>query len=64
MMKQCCGEDGMPEFEKMKAFMETCGKERFSDNEMQMMKKFCGGGEMPKMEKMKELMEQCGCHVD
>jgi hypothetical protein len=26
MMKQCCGDDGMPDFEKMKQFMEQCGK--------------------------------------
>ncbi len=25
MMKQCCGEGGMPEPEKMKEFMENCG---------------------------------------
>jgi hypothetical protein len=63
MMKQCCGEDGMPNFEKMKHFMEDCGKERFSDDETQMMKHFCGSGGMPDPEKMKELMEKCGCNV-
>jgi hypothetical protein len=25
MMKQCCGEGGMPDFDKMKQFMEKCG---------------------------------------
>jgi hypothetical protein len=25
MMKQFCGQEGMPDFEKMKQFMETCG---------------------------------------
>ena len=63
MMKQCCGEDGKPNFEKMKQFMEGCGKEQFSDNETQMMKQFCGSGGMPDPEKMKELMEKCGCNV-
>jgi len=25
MMKQCCGPEGIPDFEKMKKFMEKCG---------------------------------------
>jgi hypothetical protein len=25
MMKQCCGAEGKPDFEKMKKFMESCG---------------------------------------
>ena len=25
MMKQCCGANGMPDVEKMKAMMEECG---------------------------------------
>ena len=25
MTKQCCGEEGMPDFETMKQFMEKCG---------------------------------------
>ena len=63
MMKQCCGQDGKPNFEKMKHFMENCGKEQFSDDDTQMMKQFCGSGGMPDPEKMKELMEKCGCNV-
>lgn len=63
MMKQCCGEDGKPNFEKMKQFMESCGKRKFSDDETQMMKDFCGCEGMPEPEKMKEVMEKCGCHV-
>ncbi len=63
MMKQCCGEDGKPDFEKMKQFMKNCGKEQFSDNEMQMMKQFCGSGGMPDPEKIKVLMEKCSCNV-
>lgn len=25
MMKECCGKEGKPDFEKMKKFMEMCG---------------------------------------
>lgn len=61
MMKECCGEDGMPDLEKMKGFMRMCGKSQFSDDEIQMMKQFCGQGGKPDPEKMKQLMEKCGC---
>ena len=61
MLKQCCGENGMPDFEKMKQFMEQCGKEGFSEEHIAMMKQFCAGKEMPDIEKMKEIMEKCGC---
>jgi len=63
MMKQCCGIDGKPDFEKMKQFMPNCGKEGFGGKEIAMMKQFCGQEGMPNMEKMKELMEKCGCQV-
>ena len=63
MMKQCCGEDGKPDFDKMKHFMANCGKEGFGGKEIAMMKQFCGQEGMPDMEKMKELMEKCGCQV-
>jgi hypothetical protein len=63
MMKQCCGEDGKPNFEKMKQFMKNCGKEQFSDDEMKMMKQFCGSEGMPDPEKMKAFMEKCSCNV-
>lgn len=63
MMKHCCGEDGKPNFERMKQFMQSCGKDQFSDSEMQMMQKFCGCKGMPDPEKMKELMKKCGCNV-
>ena len=62
MLKQCCGVTGKPDFEKMKQFMEHCGKQEFSDDEIAMMKKYCGQEGMPDMAKMKELMEKCGCH--
>ena len=63
MMEQCCGKEGMPDFEKMKQFMQSCGKKEFSENEMAMMKQFCGQEGMPDFDKMKEMMEKCGCHV-
>ena len=40
MMKLCCGDDGMPSFEKMKQFMEQCGKKGFTEEHMAMMKAF------------------------
>ena len=61
MMKECCGKDGMPDFEKMKNFMQTCGKSKFSDDETKMMRQFCGQNGKPDAEKMKQLMEKCGC---
>ncbi len=64
MMKRCCTEDGMPDFEKMMKFMQqSCGKEGFSEDEMAIMKQFCGEAGMPDPEKMKQMMERCGCHV-
>ena len=63
MMKQCCGADGKPDFDKMKQFMANCEKEGFGGKEIAMMKQFCGQEGMPDMEKMKELMEKCGCQV-
>ncbi len=32
MVKECCGDDGKPDFEKMKAFMERCGMKAFGDD--------------------------------
>ena len=63
MMKACCGPEGKPDFEKMKTFMEGCGKAQFGEEEIGMMKAFCGQEGMPDAEKMKELMETCGCRV-
>lgn len=61
MMRQCCGEDGLPDMEKMKGFMQMCGKSEFSDDELAMMKQFCGQGAKPDAEKMMQLMKKCGC---
>lgn len=63
MMKQCCGDDGKPDFEKMIKFMQSCGKKGFSEDEMAMMKQFCCGEGMPDPKKMKQMMEKCGCHM-
>lgn len=64
MMKQCCSAEGKPDFDKMKHFMEQCGKHEFNDKEVDMMKGFCGQEGMPDMAKMKELMEKCGCNPE
>ena len=32
MMKQCCSAEGKPDFEKMKKFMESCGKIQFGED--------------------------------
>ncbi len=63
MMKQCCGEDGMPNFEKIKQFMEQCGKEEFSEDQVKIMKQFCSEKDIPMMQEMMEMMEKCGCKV-
>lgn len=63
MMKQCCSKDGKPDFEKMKQFMEQCGKQQFSEDELAMMKRFCADQGMPDAGKMKQMMERCGCRV-
>jgi hypothetical protein len=63
MMKQCCGDNGKPDFEKMKKFMEKCGKTQFGETEIRMMKECCAQEGMPDFKKMKELMEKCGCRI-
>ena len=63
MMKQCCGDDGMPDFEKMKQFTEQCGKKEFNEEHVAMMKEFCAGKGVPDFEKMNGLMEKCGCRI-
>lgn len=63
MMKQCCGEGGMPDVEKMKQFMESGGKKDFSESEMKMIEQCCGKEGMPDMREMQALMEKCGCKM-
>jgi hypothetical protein len=61
MMKECCGEDGMPDFEKMKGFMQKCGKAEFTEDEMKIMRQFCSQRDMPNAEKMKQFIQKFGC---
>ena len=61
MMEQCCGSNGKPDFDMMKKFMEGCGKEELSEEQIAMMKGFCGQEGMPDTTKMMEFMEKCGC---
>lgn len=63
MMKECCSQDGMPDFEKMKSYMEKCGKREFTGDEIEMMRQFCVQPGTPDAEdeEMKQLMEKCGC---
>jgi hypothetical protein len=63
IMKQCCGEGGMPNAEKMKQFMKSCGKKEFGESEMEMIKQLCCKEGMPDPQEMKACMEKCGCQV-
>ncbi len=47
----------------MKQFMEKCGKEQLSEDEIATMKGMCGGEDMPDFGKMKQFMERCGCRL-
>jgi hypothetical protein len=61
MMRQCCGEGGRPDPEKMKKFMESFGKKEFSEVQMEMIHEFCCRGDKPDPQTMKTFMEKCGC---
>ena len=61
MMKECCSEAGMPDFDQMKNFMERCGKTQFTDDEIKAMREFCAQRGKPDAEKMTQLMKKCGC---
>lgn len=61
MMTQCCSKEGIPDFEKMKGFMEKCEKMELSQAEVDKMKQFCDKEGMLDFEKMKQLMQGCGC---
>jgi hypothetical protein len=63
MMKACCDPEGKPDFERMKKFMEKCGKMQFAEEEIRMMKECCAQEGMPDVKKIKELMEKCGCRM-
>ena len=61
MMRQCCGSSGKPDFDMMMRYMERCGKEEFSEEQIGMMKGFCGQEGKPDKTKMMEFMKKCGC---
>ena len=61
MMAECCGSNGKPDFDLMKQFMERCGKEEFSEEQIAMMKQFCGPEGKPDAKQMKQLFEDCEC---
>lgn len=63
MMERCCTGDGKPDFEKMKAFMQRCGKTEFSEDELAMMRQLCGQHARPDFEKIGQFMERCGCRL-
>ena len=74
MMAECCGGDGNPDLNKMKVFMEKCGKQDFSKKELATMcqatrfsleKHFCGPESKPDAKQLKQFMkvfmEDCEC---
>ena len=70
MMNQCCTDDSKPDLNKMKAFMEKCGKQDFSEEELAMMcqtprffleNHSCGPEGRPDAKQMKQLFGNCGC---
>ena len=63
MMKQCCGEGGMPDPAKMKQFMESFAKMDFSEAQMEMIKQLCCKEGTPDPQEMKALMGKCGCSL-
>ena len=74
MMAECCGDKGKPDFSKMKAFIEKCGKRDFSEGELATMceatrfsveKRCCGPEGELDAEHLKQFMEvhmeDCDC---
>ena len=61
MMAECCGSNGKSDFDLMKRFMERCGKEKFSEEQIAMMKQFCAQESRPDAKQMKQLFEDCEC---
>ena len=64
MMRQCCGEKGKLDFERMEAFMKSCGKEQFSDDEIEMIKQLCSQERQPDCGRIKQFMTDCGCRCE
>lgn len=63
IMEKCCRGDGKPDFDKMRRFMQQCGKVDFSDTDVGLMQQFCDQDVMPDIAKMKQLIESCGCQI-
>ena len=63
MMKQCCGEGGMPDPAKMKQFMESFGKKDLGEAKTEMIKEFCCKEGKPNPQEMKAVIEKCGCSL-
>jgi hypothetical protein len=63
MMSQCCGGEGKFDFDKMKAFMERCGKKAFTTGEIEEMKQICCD-HAAFCDKMMQFMKSCGCGCD
>jgi hypothetical protein len=70
MMAECCDDNGKPDFNKMNTFMEKCGKQDFSEEELATMceatrfsfeKHCCGPAGRPDTKQMKQLFGDCNC---
>jgi hypothetical protein len=60
MMAECCGR---PDINRMKAFMEKCGKRDFGKEQFTVMAPFCDPDGKPDARQMKQFMENCGYYV-
>ncbi len=63
IIAECCSDDGKPDFDKLKAFMEKCGKHDFSEGDIAMMNLFCGPEGTLDPRQLKMFMENRGCSV-
>jgi len=70
MMAECCGEDGKPDLNRIKEFMEKCDKQEFTEHELAMMcqstrfnveKSIYGSEGRPGEKQMKQLFGDCNC---
>jgi hypothetical protein len=63
IMAECCGDDGKLDLNKIKAFMEKCGKQDFNEGDFAMMKQFCPPEGTLDPRQLKQFMENRGCCV-
>lgn len=61
IMQQCCTGDGRADFDKIRRFMEQCGKTHFSHADIGRMQEYCDQAGMADIAKMQDLMVSCGC---